>query len=152
DSNYMKKHLLITICAAFFLNTFQTKAQCPAGQLEVYIDVNTDQYGYEAYWELVPVGDPCGTNTIFSGGNTSVGCGGGAAQNQIPGGYGNNTTITEGPWCLVDGNDYTIHLIDDWGDGGTGFDVEIEGFPLYSFLGGTTNETFTFTVELPNQY
>ena len=31
-----------------------TFAQCPAGQTEVTIDVGTDNYGYEIYWELAP--------------------------------------------------------------------------------------------------
>ena len=141
-------------CTIFSYFTFfgLSYAQCPAGQLEVSIDVVTDQFGYEAYWELVPAGDPCGTNTIFAGGNTNVGCAGGGAQNQSPGGYGDNLTINEGPWCLIDGNDYTIHFIDDWGDGGTGFNVDIGGYPLFSFLGETTNEAFTFTVEMPDSF
>ena len=29
-------------------------AQCPTGETEVSIDVGTDNYGYEIYWELAP--------------------------------------------------------------------------------------------------
>ena len=49
-------------------------AQCPAGQVDVNIDIVTDTWGYETYWELVPTGNACGTGTLFSGGNTAVGC------------------------------------------------------------------------------
>ncbi len=46
-----------------------TFAQCPGGQTEVTIDVGTDNWGYEIYWELAPIGSNCGSaNTIFSGG------------------------------------------------------------------------------------
>ena len=50
-------------------------AQCPTGQTEVIIDVSTDNWGYEGYWELAPTGTSCGNAAaIFTGGNTAVGC------------------------------------------------------------------------------
>ena len=72
-------------------------AQCPGGQTEVTIDVGTDNYGFEIYWELTPSGSSCGnTATIFSGGNTAVGCSYSGNPNQIPsGGYANGTTISD---------------------------------------------------------
>ena len=82
-----------------------TNAQCPGGQIEVTIDVAVDAYGYEIYWQLLPNGNNCGNGPVFTGGNTAVGCSGGGDQNQIPGGYGNNSTTTEGPWCLTEGAD-----------------------------------------------
>lgn len=54
-------------------------AQCRVGEVEVFIDVQTDAYGYETYWELLPSGNGCVNGTIFFGGNTAVGCNGGAA-------------------------------------------------------------------------
>ncbi|HIN39894.1 MAG TPA: hypothetical protein EYM84_06455, partial [Flavobacteriales bacterium] len=93
----IKKSLFTIFIAMLSIYTF---AQCPPGQTEVFIEVSTDDYGYEAYWELLPSGNNCGTGTIFAGGNTAVGCSGGGLQSQTPGGYGNNTTINEGPWCL----------------------------------------------------
>lgn len=128
--------------------------QCPAGESQVTIDILTDDYGYEAYWQLVPNGNNCGTGTVFSGGNSAVGCSGGGANNQTPGGYANNTTINEGPWCLTQGNIYDIIYIDDYGDGGNTFNVNIDGFPLYSgFTGaGSPNSVFNFTVSPPLAY
>ena len=78
-------------------------AQCANGEVEITVEVETDQYGYEVYWQLLPEGNPCDNNPIFIGGNASVGCSGGGAQAQTPGGYGNNTTVVEGPWCLLAG-------------------------------------------------
>lgn len=131
----------------------QADAQCAAGQVEVFIDVITDAYGYEAYWELVPVGVGCGTPaTIFAGGNTAVGCTGGGAQAQTPGGYTNNSTTTEPQtatgFCLTVGATYQIIAVDDWGDGGTCFSSVAQGF---NFCMPTTNgnDTFTFTVQQP---
>ncbi len=129
--------------------------QCPTGQSQVTIDVVTDSYGYEAYWQLVPIGNNCGTGTIFSGGNTAVGCSGGGSNNQTPGGYANNTTINEGPWCLVQGNTYDIIYVDDYGDGGITFNVNIDGFPIYEGLTGngtSPNSTLSFTVTPPLAY
>ncbi|MCB0791932.1 MAG: T9SS type A sorting domain-containing protein [Flavobacteriales bacterium] len=124
-------------------------AQCNPGEVEVTIAVTTDDYGYETYWELLPNGDPCGTNTIFFGGNTAVGCNGAGAQQQTPGGYGDNLTITEGPWCLTEGAAYDIFWADDWGDAGLSFEVFVDGVSAAQFVGTGLGETFTFTAEPP---
>ena len=67
-------------------------AQCPAGQVDVTVDVSTDTWGYECYWELTPTGSACGTGTIGAYGNTvEVGCLGGGLQVAATGsGYGDN--------------------------------------------------------------
>lgn len=124
-------------------------AQCNPGEAEVTINVHTDDYGYEGYWELVPVGNNCGTGTIFAGGNPLVGCNGGGAQTQNPGGYGNGLEILEGPWCLVEGSQYDIIFVDDYGDGGFEFDVYVDGYQIESFDGMGFGGTYTFTVEDP---
>ena len=124
-----------------------TFAQCPAGQTEVTIDIGTDNWGFEVYWELAPTGNNCGSSAIlFSGGNTSVGC---TANNVTSGGYANNTTINEGPWCLTDGATYDIISRDGYGDGGAQFVVNIATFPLYTFNASDDSETFSFTVNTP---
>jgi hypothetical protein len=119
--------------------------QCPPGEVEVTIDVTTDTWGYEAYWELHPVGNSCGSaSAVFVGGNPAVGCGGGGAKTASatdPGAYASNTTITEGPWCLVDGADYVVHEVDDWGDGATVYSSPV-GF---SYVAPGDSSTFTFT-------
>ncbi len=148
----MKKIKLFIGFAVSLLSVNQVNAQCAATEGEVTIVVHTDAYGYEGYWELVPSGNACGVGTIFSGGNSAVGCGGAGAQNQTPGGYGNNLTVTEGPWCFILGTQYDIIFADDWGDGGFGFDVLVNGFQIESFDGLGLGGTYTFTVAEPDAY
>lgn len=123
--------------------------QCPVGQVEVVIEVSTDAYAYETYWELLPGGSPCGNGTIFSGGNPLVGCGGAGAQQQQPGGYGNNLTIAEGPFCLTQGASYDIIWADDWGDAGLNFAVLVQGVNVATFVGTGAGQTFSFVADLP---
>ena len=91
------------------------------------------QFGYEGYWELVPSGNDCGVGTIFAGGNTNVGCNGSGLQTQIPGGYANSSTTTEGPWCLTEGACFDIKYIDDYNDAGFEFIVKVNGYIIGSF-------------------
>ena len=139
----MKKILTIIL---LFLTLFAT-AQCLTGETEVTINVGTDNWGYEIYWELTPTGNACGSaSTIFNGGNSSVGCN---SFNASSGGYADNTIINEGPWCLTDGNTYDIISRDGYGDGGASFVVNIATFPLYTFSAGSGSESFSFSVNLP---
>jgi hypothetical protein len=126
-----------------------TFAQCGAGESEVFIEVLTDDYGYETYWELLPMGSNCGNGTLFSGGNPAVGCTGGGAQQQAPGGYGNNLSIMEGPFCLQENGQYHIFWADDWGDAGLSFNVWVEGLLTAQFIGTGSGNVFTFTVAPP---
>jgi hypothetical protein len=82
--------------AALCCSPLVLRAQCGAGEVEVTIEVTTDDYGYETYWQLVPGGSPCGTGTIFAGGNLTMSCSAGGYQLQDMSGYGNSTTIVEG--------------------------------------------------------
>ncbi len=152
----MKKTSLLINLTIFFSLLFTAKfsfAQpCPGGQVSVTIDVTTDQYGSETYWELVPTGNSCGTGTIFAGGNTAVGCNGANAQNQTPGGYGNNITINEGPWCVTDGNCLDIIFVDDYADGGLEFKVMVNGYVIKNFTGTGAPSTFTFCASEPPAY
>ncbi len=134
-----------------FLAT-QVKSQCDLGEVEVEIVVHTDDYGYEGYWELTANGDFCGVNTIFAGGNEAVGCVGAGAQDQTPGGYGNNLMYTEGPWCLTEGEQFDITYRDDWGDGGFMFDVIVNGFNVITFEGIGLGGIYTFTALQPEAY
>ena len=78
--NFTRFSKLVFSLTAFFgiSNLF---GQCPPGEVEVTIDVTTDTWGYEAYWELHPVGNSCGSATaVFVGGNPTVGCQGGGVR------------------------------------------------------------------------
>ncbi|MBI2279639.1 MAG: T9SS type A sorting domain-containing protein [Bacteroidetes bacterium] len=149
----MKKTLQIFTKITFAVLAFlgfvnRANAQCLAGEVAVSFDVVTDAYGYELYWELVPTGNACGVGTIFAGGNTAVGCGGGGLQAQAPGGYANNTTVTEGPFCLTIGSQYDIIMVDDWGDGGNC--VNNVNQSVNACMGGSaSNLTVTFTALAP---
>jgi len=128
----------------------RSNAQCIAGEVAVSIDVTTDTWGYEGYWELVPTGAGCGTaSTIFAGGNTIVGCSGGGAVVAAagdPGSYANSSLITEGPFCLTIGSQYDIIMVDDYGDGGTNYSSTAQGINVT--MAGT-NQTYTFTALTP---
>lgn len=128
--------------------------QCAAGETVLELTVTTDEWGYEGYWQLT-WGDVCGENVIAEGGNISqIDCDGGGEQNATDqNGYGAFETITEGPFCLVIGETYTLHSIDDWGDGGTDFAFNLFGFDLYAYemVSGSVG-TFEFTVTEPLQY
>lgn len=144
------KHTYALLSCSLLLTAASLRAQCPTGEAEVTIVVNTDAYGYETYWEFTPFGDPCGTNTVFAGGNPNMDCGFGGAQDQQQGGYGNNAAITEGPWCLPIGAGYTIWSIDDWGDGHPTYQVYVDGVLSATFGGeeGTIFE-YSFAVQGP---
>lgn len=145
----MKNILLLVSC---WLVSFVSSAQCNVGEVEVELIVHTDAYGYEGYWQLVPNGSTCGTGVIAEGGNSLVGCGGAGAQAQAPGGYGNDLTINEGPWCLLDGATYDLIYTDDWGDGGFSFDIVVNGYTVSSFDGVGLGATFNFVAEEPPAY
>lgn len=145
----LNKYLLALVMV---VSTTASFAQCPTGEAEVTIVVHSDNYGYEGYWQLLPNGSPCGTGTIAEGGNSAVGCGGAGLQNQTPGGYGNNVTVTEGPWCLPLGAQFDLFFADDWGDGGFSFDIIVNGYQIESFDGVGLGGTYTFTVEEPPAY
>ncbi len=114
------------------------------------IAITTDDYGYETYWQLVPGINACGDGTIFEGGNLVIGCGGGGLQDQEPGGYGNAVTVTEGPWCLVEGTQYTVYMVDDWGDGQAGVEVFVDGVSAVDFgMGAGPINALTFTAQGP---
>ena len=139
---------------AFFiinLSVILSFAQCPNGELETYVEILTDDYGYENYWEIVPNNNNCGNGTIISGGNNAVGCNGGGNQNQAPGGYANNTTIIEGPFCLTENNNYKLINVDDWGDSGLNYTIKISGFPIYNFQGQGNLNSFLFEATEPLQ-
>jgi hypothetical protein len=148
----MKYWLPYLFCIFFMLPFIYTSAQCGAGEMEVYLYIGVDQYGYEGYWEIVPSGNNCGAGTIASGGNNAVGCNGAGDQNQIPGGYGNNQTVTEGPFCLTEGNNYTLYYIDDWGDGGFNFQISVNGFITTEITGTGEGGSYSFTVAEPPAY
>ena len=125
-------------------------SQCPAGQMEITIEVLTDDWGNETYWQLVPFGNACNQAPIFIGGNTTaLGCASGGTQTSPAGGYASNSTITEGPWCLDEGVQYNIISIDSYGDGQATFRVRANGAVIGEYDEDGGFQIFTFLVQEP---
>lgn len=147
----MKKYLLTL--TLLLTTTIAVNAQCSAGEVEIQIEIQTDAYGYEGYWELVPKDSSCGQGIILSGGNSLVGCDGGNAQNQPGGGYNNNQLYTSPTACLIEGNEYSLHYVDDWGDGGFVFTVKINGYYYQTFEDpNAATVAFDFIAQEPPAY
>ncbi len=132
-------------------------SQCTSDQLEIQVEVTTDQWGYEAYWEITEQNSDCGVNTVFSGGNSAVGCLGGGLQvaaGSDPGAYSNNTTVLSLPFCLDLDSCYTFHMVDDYGDGGTSYNILVSGFNgvLASLESQGTMNSDVFCATVPPAY
>ena len=129
-------------------------AQCA----NVTVEITTDSWGYECYWQYTPTGNPCGTGTLGTYANAGVvGCAGGGNQVAAPtdpGAYPDLSTVTENLGCLTVGSCFDIHYVDDWGDGGASFEVFFDGISAYSFTPGGTvaNATYTFCVTAAATY
>jgi hypothetical protein len=143
--------LLFFLTIIFHFNTF---AQCPSGQSFVTINVTTDAWGYECFWDLTPMGSGCGVSEIFSYGNTTqVGCSGAGQQDASGGnGYANNGLFTESLGCIDFGTCFDINYVDDWGDGGATFTINLDGLQAYYFPGSGTGNVFSFCVASNTQY
>ncbi|HRH68642.1 MAG TPA: hypothetical protein PLB89_03955 [Flavobacteriales bacterium] len=127
----------------------EVPAQCAAGELEVTIDVTTDDFGNETLWQLVETGNACDESPIFIGGQTDYDCSDAGTDLSPDGGYPNNTTITEGPFCLTEGGTYDIISIDLYGDAQASFTVLVDGGYIGAFSGDGGMTTHTFTVVIP---
>lgn len=121
----------------------------------ITMEVEVDFFGYEVYWEATPEGDPCGTNTIISGGNTVVGCAGQGVQvaaGTDPGAYAANSL--NGPFVLGTAPlDVDIHHVDDFDDGTATFYFYADGVLINtvasSGIGGPQVITQNFTAGVP---
>jgi hypothetical protein len=149
----MKKlYTLIAFSFGFILNY---SAQCPTGQVNVTIDVITDDWGYECFWDITPTGNGCGNGVLFTFGNTGeVNCTSGGTQVATSGGYGDNTTTTETIGCLQVNNCFDINYVDDFGDGGATFVVKFDGVVMHTFTStdSTSAATYSFCAANPPVY
>ena len=125
------------------------QSQCQPGEVEVTMTMHTDPWGYENYWQLNPAGSGCGNNIIAEGANLNVGCAGTEAGNS-PGGYDNNSTYYEGPFCLAEGEYFDLIFIDSYGDGGLAIEVFENGILTHVYYGGGTGNTWTFQAGVSN--
>lgn len=150
----MKKTLFYatTLLALFGAKT--ATAQCPGGQANVTIDVTTDSWGYEAFWDITATGAGCGVGTLYGpyGNTTEIDCNGGGLAVATAGGYADNVTTTETIGCVVIGTCLDINYVDDYGDGGAEFEVFVNGISNSTFVGSGNGGTFNFCVDVPAQY
>lgn len=138
------------LCALIFtllFSSFASFSQCLDGETEVFLNVFTDNWGYEFYMELGPTGSLCGETPLFQGGNlTEVGCAGADEADATGGnGYASNESFIEGPFCLTTGDSFDIIYVDDYGDGGLILEVVQDGIITSYFQGTGDGNTFTFT-------
>jgi hypothetical protein len=104
----MKKLLRILASLLGLVAYTSANAQCVPGEFPVTVEVLTDNWGNETYWEITPANNTCGDGTIISNGNASIGCGG-------SGHYFMVDSFFSEDYCLEPGV-YTLHVIDSWGD------------------------------------
>lgn len=141
----MKK--IFTLFSLSSLFAFNSNAQCPNGQANVTVDVLTDTWGYECFWDITPTGNGCGNGAIGTYGNIAeVSCTSGGSQVATAGGYGDNITTTETVGCLTIGSCFDINYVDDYGDGGATFTVSIDGVSLAPMVGADAGNVFTFCI------
>ncbi len=143
------KYTVTTLITLLLLTgrTIYIHAQCNVGENAVTVTIITDDYGYEGFWALYPAAGSCTTPLISGGNSTQVGCSGGGQKDATTGnGYGNNQTITSNQVCLTTGASYKLKYVDDWGDAGFHFYVNIDGLPVYHYTGTGSGNTWTFTV------
>ena len=118
---------------------------CPDGQSPVEMVVYTDNWGYEVYWEMTPAETPCGTNTLAWGGNAiGVGCSGDGDPEAPAGEYASNATFVIDSLCATPGEVVTLHYVDSYGDGGTYFEIRLDGVIHHAFQGTGGGNSWEF--------
>jgi hypothetical protein len=137
---FMKSFLLSTLLFVFSSSTLFS--QCELGEIALTMNIAVDAWGQETYWELVPSGNNCGDGTIAFGSNSGVGCAG--TDPTDDGGYVDNTIVSEGPFCLVEGQFYDLIFVDSYGDGGLVFELFEDNSFSHTYIGGGDGNTWTF--------
>ena len=131
---------------SFLFYSSTTRSQCEADEVAIDFVVDTDNWGYEMYWELLPSGEACGSELFLaSGGNPEVGCDGNGGGGNGGTTYGNNGVYMEGPFCVTAGAALDFVHVDSYGDGGTRFDLYMDGLLSGIFNGTGDGNLWTFT-------
>jgi len=137
---------LLAGVSALFCGLSGLFAQCETGYTAVTLVLDTDAWGYENYWEIVPAGSSCGTGTVASGGaSDDVGCdgdgNGGSGGTVLP----SNSILNAGPFCLLIGAEYDLIFVDSYGDGGLNFELYFDGVLGGIYNGSGDGNVWTFT-------
>ena len=137
-------NLLFGLVILGALGTVQAQ-DCPEGQSPFTLQLYTDAWGAEVYWEMTPEGEACGSNTLYWGGNAlNVGCDGEGIADAPAGDYASNATFILDTLCATPGEAVTLHHVDSYGDGGTYFEVYADGVLTHSVAGTGTGNVWTF--------
>ena len=111
----MKKLTPTLFIALAMFSSGVLSAQCADGESAVQIVIDTDDWGYEMYWELVPLDQTCGSAPVLlSGGNMDVGCdgdGAGASEGQA---YASNQIFLSNLVCIATGSQVDLIHVDSW--------------------------------------
>jgi hypothetical protein len=143
--------LVVAFSFTVFLKSNFAYAQCEPGQIHLSMNIYTDPWGYETYWEIVPGTNPCGEGTIVWGSNLeAVGCSGGGETNSYgtETAYPSNTVVQVDNICLNAGELYTLYFVDDWGDGGLYFEMFQDGVLTGIYAGTGIGNAWTFEAGL----
>ena len=135
---------VLSLALSFSLNLL---SQCEEGETAIEFVIDTDTWGYEMYWELTPSGSGCGSaDFLASGGNSeNVGCDGAGSDGSGGTTYGNNAIYVEGPFCFSTGEPLDLIHVDSYGDGGSRFDLVMDGVLSGIFNGTGAGNVWTFT-------
>ncbi|MFN8776088.1 MAG: T9SS type A sorting domain-containing protein [Flavobacteriales bacterium] len=143
----MKPARIGLVCCLMF--SVPALSQCADGEVEVNLIIHTDAWAYETYWQLRAADSGCGPGFIAQGANLNVGCAGTASANSANG-YANNSAYTEGPFCLAEGQVYSIIFVDSYGDGGLTIELLQNGALTNIYEGTGFGNTWTFTAGASN--
>jgi hypothetical protein len=126
---------------------------------DVSIVFETDSYGEDTFWSLVPSWNSCWVGEIANGWNPNLSCSdaGSPATAWVNDPYADSSIITEGSYSLSVWDSYDLHVIDDYGDGitlganATDPDVRIQqnGWDTDTFSVTGDGGVFSFTVQQP---
>ena len=138
---------LFAVLCGVLIASAELFAQCDEGETALDFVIDTDAWGYEMYWELTPSGSGCGSlDFLASGGNSDgVGCDGAGDGGSGGTTYDNNAIYVEGPFCATTGETYDLIHVDSYGDGGSRFDLQMNGILSGIFNGSGAGNVWTFT-------
>jgi len=141
----MNRFRLVAVIGAILSMAPLFSQDCPEGQQPFALHIYTDAWGYEMYWEFTAENDPCGTNTLYWGGNAlGVGCDGDGIEGAPEGSYASNATFIVDTMCGTPGEALTLHHVDSYGDGGSHFEVFVDGVWNHGYHGTGYGNEWTF--------
>lgn len=139
-----KSHALSGMLLLFVAATAWGQSPCPSDSLPLNVNVTTDAWGYELYWELIEASAECGDGSaLLWGGNSEVGCGDGV-EGLASETYGNNLFYASPTICVSEEDSLVLVHRDSYGDGGTQFTVVLGGEEAFGYAGTGSGNDWAF--------